>query len=98
VELLSSIVVDISELRSAYSEEIEKLQEFLKEKTKAKIDVADREMTLKPAEKGEAPSREYMRVLLKKYLHKAELREEFRVIAGKENMLIIKGRKLAEEE
>jgi hypothetical protein len=55
-------------------------------------------MTLKPAEKGEMPSRDYMRVLLKKYLHKAELREEFRVIAGKENMLIIKGRKLAEEE
>jgi len=95
---LSSIVVDISELRSAYGEEIEKLQEFLKEKTKAKIDVADREMTLKPAEKSEMPSRDYMRVLLKKYLHKAELREEFRVIAGKENMLIIKGRKLAEEE
>lgn len=95
---MSSIVVDISELRSAYGEEIEKLQEFLKEKTKAKIDVADREMTLKPAEKGEIPSRDYMRVLLKKYLHKAELREEFRVIAGKENMLIIKGRKQAEEE
>lgn len=95
---MSSIVVDISELRSAYGEEIEKLQEFLKEKTKAKIDVADREMTLKPAEKSEMPSRDYMRVLLKKYLHKAELREEFRVIAGKENMLIIKGRKQAEEE
>ena len=95
---MSSIVVDISELRRAYGEEIEKLQEFLKERTKAKIDVADREMTLKPAEKGEMPSRDYMRVLLKKYLHKAELREEFRVIAGKENTVIIKGRKLAEEE
>lgn len=95
---MSSIVVDISELRSAYSEEIEKLQEFLKEKTNAKIDVSDREMTLKPAEKSETPSRDYMRVLLKKYLHKSELREEFRVISGKENMLIIKGRKLAEEE
>ena len=95
---MSSIVVDISELRSAYSEEIEKLQEFLKEKIKAKIDVADREITLKPAEKGEMPSRDHMRVLLKKYLHKSELKEEFRVIAGKENILIIKGRKPAEEE
>jgi hypothetical protein len=98
VEPLSSIVVDISELRSAYGDEIEKLQEFLKERIKANIDVADREITLKPTEKSELPSRDYMRVLLKKYLHKAELREEFRVIAGKENMLIIKGRKLAEEE
>mgnify|MGYP001601606127 FL=1 len=95
---MSSIVVDISELRSAYGEEIEKLEEFLKERIKAKIDVADREITLRPAEKGEMPRRDYMRVLLKKYLHKAELRGEFRVIAGKEHMLIIKGRKLAEEE
>lgn len=95
---MSSIVVDISELRKAYGEEVEKLEAFLKDRIKTEINVADREITLKPKEKSEMPSRDYMRVLLKKYLHKAELREEFRVIAGKENMLIIKGRKLAEEE
>jgi len=95
---LSSIVVDVSELRSAYSKEAEELEKFLKDKIKAKIDVADREITLNPGDKGEIPSKEYLRVLLKKYLHKADLREEFRVIAGKENTLIIKGRKLAEEE
>jgi len=96
--LLSSIVIDISELRSAYSEEITGLEKFLKDKLKAKIDVADREITLKPGDKGEIPRRDYLRVLLKKYLHIAELKEEFRVIAGKENMLIIKGRKLVEAE
>jgi len=95
---LSSIVIEISELRSAYSEEVEELEKFLKDRVKAKIDVADREITLKPGEKGEIPTRDYMRVLLKKYLHKAELRKEFRIIAGKENTLIIKEKKLAEEE
>ena len=94
---MSSIIIDIGELRSAYSEEIEELEKFLKEKTKAKIDVADREITLKPGDKGEIPQKDYLKVLIKKYLHKADLRDEFRVIAGKENTLIIKARKLAEE-
>lgn len=95
---MSSIVIDISELSSAYSEEVKELEKFLKDKIKAKIDVADREITLNPGDKGEIPSRNYLRVILKKYLHKAELRGEFRVIAGKENSLTIKKRKLAEEE
>jgi len=95
-EKMSSIVIDIGDLRSKHSDEVEELEKFLKDRTKAKIDVADREITLKPAEKGEIPTREYTRVLLKKFLHKAELKEEFRVIAGKENTLVLKGRKLEE--
>jgi hypothetical protein len=50
---------------------------------------------LKLGEKGEIPKKEHLRVLLKKYLHKANLKDEFRVIAGKEeNILIIKDRKI----
>jgi len=94
---LSSIIIDVSELRSFASEEIEELENFLKEKLKAEIDVADREITVKSAKKGEMLNKDYVRVLLKKYLHKAELKEDFRVIAGKENTFIIKGRKGAEE-
>jgi len=94
---LSSIVIDIAELRSAYGKEAKELEKFLKDKVKAKIDVADREITLTPGERGEIPTKDYIRVLLKKYLHKADLKEEFRVIAGKENTLIIKERKLPEE-
>lgn len=94
---LSSIVIDVSELRSAYSEEVQELEKFLKEKIKAKIDVADREITLQPDDQEYALRKNYLRVLLKKYLHKADLKDEFRVIAGKENTLIIKGRKLAGE-
>jgi len=94
---LSSVIIDVSELRSFDSEEIKELEEFLKEKLKAELEVADREITVKPAKKGEMPSKDYLRVLLKKYLHKAELKKDFRVIAGKEDTLIIKGRKGAEE-
>ena len=42
-------------------------------------------------------SRPHLRVLLRKFLHRAELKE-FRVIAGKENAFVIKERKLAFEE
>jgi len=94
---MPNIVIDISELRKADSEEVKELEKFLKEKLQADIDVADREITVKTAEKGEAPRKDYVRVLLKKYLHKAELKEDFRVIAGKEDTLIIKERKMARE-
>ncbi len=94
---MSSIIVDVSELRRVDSEEVEELKKFLKDRLKVEIDVVDREMTLKPAEKGELPTKDYLRVLLKKYLHKAELKEELRVIAGKEDTLIIKERKGAAE-
>jgi hypothetical protein len=63
---------------------------------KTKIDVADREITISPTDKGAVASRDYLRVLLRKFLHKEELKEEFRIIAGKENTLVIKERKLVE--
>jgi hypothetical protein len=93
---LASTKIDIGELRDKYGEEIKKLSEFLEGKLKTKIDVVDREITLKPTEKGVVPSKDYLRVLLRKFLHKEELKEEFRIIAGKENTLVIKERKLVE--
>jgi primosomal protein N'' len=94
---LSSIVIDISELRKLDSEEVGELEKFLKEKLKADVKAADREITVTSAKKGETLKRDYLRVLLKKYLHKAELKEDFRVIAGPENTLMVKERKLARE-
>jgi hypothetical protein len=95
---LASTKIDIGELRDKYGEEIKKLSEFLEGKLKTKIDVVDREITLKPTEKGVVPSKDYLRVLLRKFLHKEELKEEFRIIAGKENTLVIKERKLVESD
>ena len=96
---MSTVKIDISELRSKYGSEVKKLAEFLEEKLKMKTDVSDREIAFKPKEKGEtaSASKEYLRVLLRKYLHKEDLKEEFRVIAGKENVWVIKERKLVNE-
>jgi hypothetical protein len=94
---MSSIVIDVSELRKAESEQVAELEKFLKDRVKANMEVADQKITLKPGEKEEMPTKDYVRVLLKKYLHKAEFKEDFRVIAGKETTLIIKRRKLAEK-
>ena len=95
---MASTKIDIGELRDKYGEEIKKLNEFLEGKLKTKIDVVDREIILKPTEKGVVASKDYLRVLLRKFLHKKELKEEFRIIAGKENTLVIKERKLVESE
>jgi len=39
-----------------------------------------------------------LRALLRKFLHRKELKDHFRVIGGKENTLVIKEKKTAEEE
>lgn len=93
-----SIVIDIAELRDKHGEEVKELADFLNSKVKAKINVGDREISLTSEEKGKFLSKNYVRVLLRKFLHKNELKDEFRVIAGKENILVIKERKLRETE
>ena len=94
---MSSMTIEISELRSMYDEKVKALAEFLKSKLKAKIELADRDVIIKFEEKERVPSRNYLRVLLRKFLYKAELREEFRVISSPERTLVIKERKLVKE-
>jgi hypothetical protein len=93
---MSEIRVDISELKSEGSDLIKELAELLKEKTKAEVETATNEIIVKG--EGKNVSRSYLRVLLRKFLHKQELKEYFRVIGGKENILIVKERKISEEE
>lgn len=88
--------IDISELKSEGSDLIKELTTFLKEKTNAKVETGTAELVVKGEE--EAVSRGYLRVLLRKFLHKKELKEYFRVIGGKENTLVVKGKKVPEEE
>ncbi|MDH5389626.1 MAG: 60S ribosomal protein L22 [Candidatus Bathyarchaeota archaeon] len=90
---MSTIVVKISELRGKDEENVEDLAEFLEGRADVTVDVTSDEITLKYEEGKKAPSRSYLRVLLRKFLHKADLKEEFRVISGKENVFIIKERK-----
>jgi hypothetical protein len=93
---MSEMRVDISELKSEGSDLIKELVEFLGEKTKMEVERATDEIVVKG--EGKNVSRSYLRVVLRKFLHKQELKEYFRVIGGKENTLVIKERKISEEE
>jgi len=92
---MTEMRVDISELRSEGSDIIKELAEFLEEKTKAEVETATNEIVVKGEEK--TISKKYLRVLLRKFLHRIELKDYFRVIGGRENTLIVKEKKIAEE-
>lgn len=88
--------VDISELKSEGDETIKELAGFIKEKTSAEVDTRGSEIVV--TGEGKAVSKNYLRVLLRKFLHRVELKEYFRVIGCKENLLKVKEIKVEEEE
>jgi hypothetical protein len=88
--------INISELKGEGSDLIKKLTEFLKEKTKVEVEATINSIIVKG--EGKTVSRTYLRVLLKKFLHKNELKDYFRVIGLEENTLMVKEKKIAEEE
>ncbi len=87
--------VDASELKADEGKIVEKLADFLKEKTGGEVSTEGKTVTVKG--EGEALSKKYVRVTIKKFLHKHELSETSKVI-GDEEALKIKERKLPEEE
>ena len=87
--------VDASELKSDEGKLIEKLSDFLKDKTGGDVSTDGKVVTVKG--EGEALAKKYVRIIVKKFLHKHELSETFKVI-GDEEALKIKERKLEEEE
>ena len=93
---MSEIRIDISELKSEGSDLIKELAAFIKQKTGSEVETAIDEIIVKNEEKN--VKRKYLRVLLKKFLHKSELKDYFRVIGGKEETLVVKERKISEEE
>jgi hypothetical protein len=88
--------IDISKLKGEGGDVIKELTEFLKEKTKAEVDTEANEIIVKGEEKS--VSRLYLRMLLRKFLHRKELKDAFRVIGGKENTLVVKDKRVVEEE
>jgi len=93
---MTEIKIDVSELKKEASGLKKELAEFLKEKTVAKVESGASEITV--TGEGEAVSKAYLRVLLRKFLHREELKDSFRIIAQKENTFKIKERKITEEE
>jgi len=90
--------IDISELKKEGSDVVKKLTAFLEEKTSAKTETGTTEITIKPSDKDNSIQRTYLRLLLRKFLHRNELKEYYRVIGGKDNTLVVKEIKIAEEE
>ena len=90
------IKVNASELKGDESKLFEKLSDFLKDKTSGDISNDGKTVTIKG--EGAAITKKYIKVTVKKFLHKHELTESFRVIADEENTLKIKERKLDEED
>ncbi len=88
--------VDTSDLKGDEAKLIDKLADFLKEKTGGEVATDSKILTVKG--EGEGLSKKYVRVTLKKFLHKHELTELFRVTSQEENTLKIKKRKLEEED
>jgi hypothetical protein len=89
--------IDASEIKGEGHDMVQKFADFLKEKTSAEVSNESNTITVKG--EGEAVSKKYLRILSKKFLHKHELIDSYRVISGKEeNALRIKERKLNEED
>ena len=88
--------VDTSEFKGDEAKLIDKLADFLKEKTGGEVATDSKILTVKG--EGEGLSKKYVRITLKKFLHKHELSELFRVTSQEDNTLKIKKRKLEEED
>jgi hypothetical protein len=93
---MSTVMVDVSELQSFDSECVKLLADFLEGKLDARVDSAKNEVTME-FEEGKGASRSCLRLLLRKFLHKEALKEDFRVISGGENSFIVKERKTYSE-
>ena len=88
--------INISELKSEGNEVINRLTDFLKEKAKVEVETTTDAIIMK--DEGKNVSKKHLRILLKKFLHQNELKDYFRVIGEKENALMVKEKKTAEEE
>jgi len=92
---MPKFVIETHDLRSnSGNEAVEDLVTFLKEQLKVDVLTSGDELSV-DTEKHTKP---YVRTLLRKFLHKTELKEDFRVIAGKEQSLVIKARRITKEE
>ena len=90
------VKVDASELKREKGDLIKSLEAFLKEKTSADVATASEMVTV--SGEGDAVTKKYVKVLLKKFLHKQELKETYRVIMDKNDVLKVKERRMYEEE
>jgi hypothetical protein len=94
--IMVEMKIDASELKSEGKDMLKELADFLKEKTSAEVTTESKTITVKG--EGAAVTKKYLKVLMKKFLHQRELKEDFRVISDKENTLKVKEKKTYEQE
>ena len=88
--------IEISELKTEDSDLVKELAKYIEDKTNAKVETGTDEITVKGEDK--TASRVYLRVLLRKFIHNKDLKEQFRITGGKDNALIVKEKKVYVEE
>jgi len=86
------ITINISELRGKDAQRRKDLGEFLQGKLGVNVTTKEDSITL-----DDVSSKEYLRVLIRKFLHKSGLKERFRPIFNGENV-VIKRRREHEKE
>jgi len=89
---MSTVVVNVSELQSFDGESVKELTDFLEGRIEGTVLSTKKEVTIE-FEEGKEASRSFLRLLLRKYLHRANLKEDFRVISGGEDSFVMKERK-----
>jgi hypothetical protein len=90
------IKIQILELKTEGDDTVKELEDFVREKTKADVSSTADEILV--TTKDEKVSRNYVRVVVRKFLHKVGLKEYYKVISGKDNAFVVKEKKVAEEE
>jgi len=97
VRFLPECKIDISKLEEVDAEKVNDLKEYLDKKLGVSSSVDGNQIILTFEEGEEALSRRaYLRELLRKYLHRVKLINDFRVISGEKDVFIIKNRKKPE--
>ncbi len=94
---MPEIRIDVSELIEEDENYAELLADSLRSRINVALEASKQEVTL-TFEEGEESlaKRKRIRQLLKKFLHKRKLKEDFRVISGGEESFVIKGRRKRE--
>ena len=93
---MSTVIVDVSELSKFDGSSVKGLTDFLESRIDGTVASSKKEVTL-DFEEGKEASKSCLRLLLRKFLHKESLKEDFRVISGGEDSFIIKEKKVYEE-
>ena len=91
VQKMPEITIEVSDLRKEGAEKIKDLAEFIETRMKVDLTVETKTISLKDG----GPSKRYLRVLIRKFLHKYKLKGRYRLISGGENAMIVKRRRKA---